>query len=77
MCTRRQAISIIVGQKHGTIAAIKRQIGDRLYDSFVILGFIEERPVLNNVASESDELIEWEATRLATQKSEFYRLLPE
>ena len=76
MCTRRQAIDIIMKEKRGTIVSIKRQIGD-LYDSFVVLGFIKERLVLNDVAKGKGENVEWEVTPLASRKREFYRLLSE
>ncbi len=58
MCTRRQAIAIIVKQKQGTIDAIKDQIGE-LYESFVILGFIRERIYLSKLSSGSSDMVEW------------------
>lgn len=76
MCTRRQAIAIIVREKQGTIKAIKDQIGE-LYESFVILGFIRERIFLSNLSSDTSDLIEWEVTERAVKKHEFYNLLPE
>lgn len=76
MCTRRQAIAIIVREKHGTISAIKEQIGE-LYESFVILGFIRERLFLSSLSSNSSNWIEWEATDRALKKHQFYNLLPE
>lgn len=76
MCTRRQAIAIVVREKQGTISAIKDQIGE-LYESFVILGFIRERIFLSGPSSDSSNLIEWEATDRAIKKHKFYNLLPE
>lgn len=76
MCTRRQAITIIVREKQGTISAIKDQIGE-LYESFVILGFIRERIFLSNLSSDSSEIVEWEVTERAVKKHKFYSLLPE
>lgn len=76
MCTRRQAIAIIVKEKRGTIDAIKDQIGE-LYESFVILGFIRERIFLSKLSSNTSELIEWEVTERAVKKHKFYSLLPE
>lgn len=76
MCTRRQAIAIIVKQKQGTIDAIKDQIGE-LYESFVILGFIRERIYLSKLSSGSSDIVEWEATERAVKKHKFYSLLPE
>lgn len=76
MCTRRQAIAIIVSEQQGTIRAIKDKIGD-LYESFVILGFIRERIFLSNISSGSSDIVEWEATERAIKKHKFYSLIPE
>lgn len=76
MCTRRQAIAIIVSEQQGTIRAIKNKIGD-LYESFVILGFIRERIFLSNISSGSSDIVEWEATERAIKKHKFYSLIPE
>ena len=76
MCTRRQAIAIIVKEQQGTISAIKDKIGD-LYESFVILGFIRERIFLSNLSSCSSDSVEWEVTERAKNKHKFYSLLPE
>ena len=71
MCTRRQAIAIIVREKQGTIRAIKDKIGD-LYESFVILGFIKERIFLSNLSSGSSDIVEWEATERAIMERKDY-----
>ena len=75
MCTRRQAIDIIVKEKQGTIESIKSRIGD-LYESFVTLGFISERLTMNAVSVADATLVECEATQLAERQSKFYSLLP-
>ncbi len=75
MCTRKQAIALIVKGKQGTISAIKAQIGE-FYESFVILGFIKERLSLNSLSSSTPDSIEWEATNRAIEKNKFYNLFP-
>lgn len=76
MCTRRQAIQIVVEKNYGTIRDLKDRIGD-FYDSFVMLGLISER--LPSPSGESirngESIIEWEATELATEKARIFNLV--
>lgn len=76
MCTRKEAIEIIVTAKRGNTNDLRKRIG-RLYDSFVILGFITELlPVPKEVYRGRDKKnnLEWEATNLAMEKARFFRL---
>ncbi len=77
MCTRRQAISLVVHHKCGTIREIQTLIGN-FYDSFVTLGLISERlpsPSGTSTAT-GGRIIEWEATELATEKARIFNLIP-
>lgn len=76
MCTRRQAIQIVVEKNYGTVRDLKNLIGD-FYDSFVMLGLISERlPSPSGVSRRKDEpIIEWEATELAAEKARIFNLV--
>jgi len=75
MCTRKQALQIIVTEKCGNTEKLRRQIG-AFYDSFVSLGFITELlpiPVEMRNSRISNE-VDWEVTDLARKKARFFRL---
>ncbi len=75
MCTRKQAIQIIVTEKYGNTEKLREQIG-AFYDSFVTLGFITELlPIpVEMRSSRTSEKVDWEVTDLAIKKARFFRL---
>lgn len=66
MCTRRQAIKYIVTDKRGSIEALRSKIGG-FYDSFVMLGLIEE--ILPDPETERSDSEVWIATDIAMENA--------
>ncbi len=75
MCTRKQAIQIIVKEKSGNKKDLRKKIGT-FYESFVTLGFITELlPVPKEFQKPlTIKNVDWEVTELAVKKAKFFRL---
>lgn len=69
MCTRKQAIKLVVTSKRGSIKTLRDSIGS-FYDKFLMLGIIKE--ILPDPDNDSEKSENWEATEVAIENATLF-----